>query len=319
MNASSPPVVAHLCAAVVLLAMVYGGGSWAPLAAQTNARHGTVAVLSAPYQIDGYEWPAGQTGDATERMVAIGLGRAPDAGSPDVGIPVPASDALEWMTLLGTRGWVHAVRVAIERRCKYLCDYDGPGECRWVGLYTPQGPGEVGDIVAALPGRLDLTAFRALAPVLVESTTPQGLDPMARLTVADTSAALLWDGYASGMTLRVTEWNAASGRIAGFLGSEYADDRPVDEDGCRAGAYEWLLAIECDEFAVLASGGEPLLVSLADYNMSSVEPLARFDYGGSRHYVVRFGAKVQDVVGLVSGEPAGWRARFRPRDWAQLC
>jgi hypothetical protein len=307
MNANATPVMVPLLAALVLLLTAFGGGSRAPLPA-----------LSAPYQIDGYEWPGGE-GVAGSRLVVIGLGRAPDLGSPYAGVPVPASDQLEWMTLLGTRGWVHAARVKLERRCEYLCDYDGPEECRWVGLYAPQGPGEIGDIVGALPGRLDLAAFAALEPLPLEPRTPQDLDPIARLTAADTSAALLWDAYGSGMTLRVTEWGAARGRIVGFLGSDYADEQPIEADACRAAAYEWLLAIECNEFAVLASGGEPLLVSLADYNMSSAEPLARFDYGGSRHYVVRFGAKAQDVVGLVSGEPAGWRARFRPRDWAQLC
>lgn len=319
MYARSTPVVAHLFAAVVLLATVGGGGSWAPLAAQTDARYGVVASLSGPYQIDGYEWPAGWEGVAGSRLVTVGLGRAPDLGSPDAGIPVPASDELEWMTLLGTRGWAHAVRVAIERRCEYLCSPGGPEECRWVGLYAPQGPGEVGDIVAALPGRLDLTAFRALESAPIESTPPSALDPTARLTASDSSSALLWDGYASGMTLRVTDWDAPSGRFAGYLGSDYADERPIEADGCGAAAYEWLLAIECDGFTVLAAGGEPLLVSLADYNVSSAVPLVRFEYAGSRHYVVWFGAKAQDVVGLVSGEPAGWRARFRPRDWAQMC
>lgn len=309
MNANATPVMVPLLAAVVLFPTAYGHGSRAPLAS-----------LSAPYQVDGYEWPAGSSGVAGSRLVAIGLGRAPDLGSPEAGVPVPASDELEWMTLLGTHGWVHAARVSIERRCEYLCDFDGPEECRWVGLYAPQAPaGQVGDIVAALPGRLDLADFQALEAVPVEALTPRDLDPTAMLTAADTSAALLWDGYASGMTFRVTDWEAASGRIAGLLGSDYSEDQPIEADDCRAAVYEWLLAIECDEFAVLASGGEPLLVSLADYNMSSAEPLARFDYGGSRHYVVRFGAKVQDVVGLVSAEPAGWWARFRPRDWAQLC
>lgn len=313
MRACSAPVAARRLAAAVLVSLMGGLVCAAPLSAQAEGSSSGVALLLAPYQIDGYERLPSHRGEVGASAVVVGLGRAPDLASPDAGVPIPASNDLEWMTLLGTRGWVHASRVKVERRCEYLCSHDGPEECRWVGLYAPYGLDDAGEVVAALPGRLELLEFTALEP------RSPAIDPMAVLDVADTSAALLWDGFEAGMTLRVTDWDPASDRLAGFLGSAYADDQPLEADDCRASAYEWLLAIDCGEFAVLASGGEPLLVSLADYNSPAVEPVARFEHGGSLHYVVRFGAKAQDVVGLVSAEPAGWRARFRPRDWAQLC
>lgn len=68
MNANAAPVAAPMLAAVLLLPTVYGDGNSAPLPAQTNPRFGTVASVPAPCQIDGYEWPAGSTGGATERM-----------------------------------------------------------------------------------------------------------------------------------------------------------------------------------------------------------------------------------------------------------
>lgn len=274
---------------------------------------------AAPYQIEGIEISANPFGAGVARMVVVGLGRAPDLASPEVGIPVPAGDDLEWLTLLGTTGRAHAYRVRVERRCEFLCGYEESAdseECHWVGLYSTHAPLDVGDVVAAVPGRLELIDYLPLAPI---SRPSQAGDPLAELTTSREPVALLWDDYGARMTLRVEAWDAAAGRIAAFLGTPYGEGQPLNGQGCRAAAYEWLLAIECDAFAVLASGGEPLLVSLADYGMPGVVPIARFEYAGSRHNVVRFGAKAQDVVGFVSAEPAGWRARFRPRDWTLMC
>lgn len=314
---SAPVSVCRFAAAALLVTAGIAVG--ATPSHQAVPSSDQVAPLPAPYQVDGYERLPYDGGTVGTEVVVVGFGRAPDLGSPDAGIPLPASEALEWMTLLGTRGWVHAARVKIERRCEYLCSWDGPEECRWVGLYSPQRPDDPGGIVAALPGRLALTGFTALEPAAVQQPGPIAFDPMASLEVTDTSATLLWDSYGAGMTFRATEWDAASGHISGLLGSDHGEDQRLEADDCAVAAYEWLLAADCGNFALLASGGEPLLVSLGEYNMPSVEPLARFEFAGSRHYVVRFGAKAQDVVGLVSGEPAGWRARFRPRDWAQIC
>ncbi|MFW6083627.1 MAG: hypothetical protein ACODAA_00250 [Gemmatimonadota bacterium] len=313
MHAFSAPVAAIRLAVAAALLSTPGIADPVLLPGQAAAVSAQTAPVSAPYQIDGYERPPGHGMDAAASLVVVGLGRAPDLGSPEAGGAIPASGDLEWMTLLGTSGSVFASRVKVERRCEYLCSLDGPEECHWVGLYAPHGLEDVGEIVAALPGRLDLSEFTPLDP------HDAATDPMASLAVADSSAGLLWSGYGAGMKFQATKWDLASGRLTGSLGSPHGDAESLEADDCRATAYEWLLAIDCGEFAVLASGGHPLLVSLGDYNSPAVEAVARFEHGGSRHYVVRFGAKAQDVVGLVSAEPAGWHARFRPRDWAQLC
>lgn len=282
-----------------------------------SAVPGQSVPLDAPWQIEGVElavesWAEGSVDGV--QVIVVGLGRAPDLQSPDVGGAAPAGDELEWVTIIGTEGFAHASRLSIERRCEFLCEIGGSEECHWVGRYNTHSPLRgVGTVLAAIPGRLDLTVY---TPVLPDD----GENLMARLTLprAKETPSLLWSDLDGDVGLAVAEWDQGAGRLAGTLVTPYGN-QALAADGCRSRAYEWLLAIDCGHFSVLASGGGPLVVSLADYNTPKVEPLARFDYAGSRHYIVRLGEKAQDVIGLVSGEPAGWRARFRPRDWASLC
>lgn len=269
--------------------------------------------LDAPWQIEGIELASDGSTDAVQ-VVIVGLGRAPGPESPDAGGPVPAGDELEWVTLIGTGGFAHASRLSIERRCEFLCGYDGPEECHWVGRYNTHPPlPDIGTLLAAIPGRLDLLDYTTLAP-------DDGENLMARLAItrADSATELLWGVYDQEATLRVDDWEPSTGRFEGVLGTQYSE-QTLAAAACRSSAFEWLLAIDCGSFALLAGGGDPLLISQADYNSPKIEPLARFEYAGSRHYVVRVGAKAQDVIGFVSGEPAGWRGRFRPRDWASMC
>lgn len=286
-----------------------------PLALSSQTVGDAPAVLSAPYQLEGVQSGGTEIGDPSVQVL-VGMGRAPDPESPDVGIPVPDSDALAWMTLLGTDGWVLAALVSIERRCEFMCSYDGPQECHWVGLYSPGGTlAEIGVPVAAIPGQLMLEEFTALTGA--PDAPP---DNMATLAVGAAPEPLLWEPWPD-------DWSPAY-TVSGFdvkagtLSLQYQNGDQtgsIDDANCTSVAREWLLTVNCGSVSVLAAGGKPLMLSQADYNSPAAQVMARFDHGGSRHYVVRFGAKAQDVVGLVSGEPAGWRARFRPRDWASLC
>lgn len=270
-------------------------------------------VLRAPYQIDSVQRTKELYNSVPVEVVVVALGRAGDRHSPNAGIPLPNDDDLTWMTILGTRGFVHASRSAIERRCEHLCG-DDMEECHWVGLYgSPASLDAIGDPVAALPGRLNLTDYVGLADVRAAA------DPLAGLAPGDSAQALLWGPWDDGEAhLSVTRWDPSGGAFAGELRFD-GHASPLVAEGCESSSHDWLLEIDCGSFALLASGDRPLLLSWADYNLPKVEPLARFTHNGSRHYAVRFGAKAQDVVGLVSAEPAGWRARFRPRDWALIC
>lgn len=167
---------------------------------------------------------------------------------------------------------------------------------------------------AALPGRLNLTDYVGSAELA------RVADPLAGLAPGDSAETLLWGPWGDdGARLRVTRWDLSDGAFAGDVLFADGNVSPLDGEGCESSSHDWLLEIDCGHFALLASGDRPLMLSWADYNLPKVEPLVRFTYNGSRHYVVQFGAKAQDVVGLVSAEPSGWRARFRPRTWAQIC
>lgn len=298
-----------LVTAMALIAAAPTFGASPAMLTQDAARQG----VSAPYQIESVERRIDRFEQVSVEEVVVALGRAGDRQSPDAGVPLPNGEDLVWMTILGTRGFVHASRSAIERRCEHLCG-DELEECHWVGLYGPQAPLEaIGDPVAALPGRLDLTDY------VGTDDLAGATDPLASFAPGDSAEALLWGPWDDGEArLQVTRWDPFDGAFAGEVGFN-DHTSPLAADGCESTPHDWLLEIDCGGFALVVSGDRPLLLSWADYNLPKVEPLARFTHGGSRHYVVRFGAKAQDVVGLVSAEPAGWRARFRPRDWAQLC
>lgn len=144
-------------------------------------------------------------------------------------------------------------------------------------------------------------------------------DPLAGLAPGDRAETLLWGPWDDGEArLRVTRWDPHDGAFAGEV-RVAGHTSPLTAEACESRPHDWLLEVDCGSFALLASGDRPLLLSWADCNLPKVEPLGRFTHDGARHYVVRFGAKAQDVVGLVSAKPAGWRARFRPRDWALIC
>ena len=95
----------------------------------------------------------------------------------------------------------------------------------------------------------------------------------------------------------------------------------VEAADCTTHRYE-ALGLEnttCNSISILFGSGTPLIVSQADYNLSKTTPVAAFTYGGVRHYVIRYGAKAQDIIGVVKSAPEGWRGLFRGRDRALLC
>ncbi len=270
--------------------------------------------LLAPYQIESVETRFEIYGDDLP-MVVVAFTRAPDSAHPEAGLSASELEPPEIVTIVGEAGWIHAGLTGIEKRCEFLCSLENGEECHWTGLYSPLGPlAEIGTPVAALPGRLDLTEFVGLEAI------PEGMDGVAHLQASDEASPLLWERTPDwSPTYRVDTWTAEGGILDLTIIQPTGDSTRVQGGGCESASREWLLAIECNGMSFLASGGKLLLLSWADYNSAKADVIARFDYAGSRHYVVRLGSKAQDLVGLVSGEPAGWRARFRQRDWALLC
>jgi len=86
---------------------------------------------------------------------------------------MPEGGEFEWMTILGTEGFVHATRISVERRCEYLCGDEMSEECHWEGLYRPVASiASIGVAVGALPGRLDLADYVSFAPGPTGDSTP---------------------------------------------------------------------------------------------------------------------------------------------------
>ena len=271
-------------------------------------------ALLAPYQVESVETRFEIYGDDVPRVV-VGFARAPDSSHPDAGVTAAELMPPAWVTIVGDEGWVQASMISVEKRCEFLCSLEGGDECHWVGLYVPRGSmADIGTPVAALPGRLELTEFIALE---ADAGDEVGV---AHLQASDEVSSLLWERTPDwSPTYRVDTWTADAGLLDLTITQPTGDSTHVHTEGCKSTPREWLLTIDCNGLSLLASGGKPLLLSWPDYNSAKADVIARFDYAGSRHYVVRLGSKAQDLVGLVSGEPAGWKARFRQRDWALLC
>ena len=264
-------------------------------------------TVAAPYQVDGLQYGVTDVGP----LVIVPLARAPGPVLQDGNWPMPDPERLARVTLLGSAGWTVGTLHSVERRCEFLCAYEGPQECHWVALIAPASDvAALGTVLAAIPGALQLEGY---------ALRPDTGDPMARLDEGS-AGPTVWESWTDEpVTWSVRAFPADHTAIT--LESRWGDGVQATVEGraCTSSTREWLLSVDCGSVSVLASGGRVLLVSQADYNRPTSEPVARFDHAGSRHYLVRFGAKAQDVLGLLSAEPEGWRARFHPRDWAQIC
>ncbi|MDH3297464.1 MAG: hypothetical protein OEM23_02410 [Gemmatimonadota bacterium] len=278
------------------------------------AAAGQTPVLVAPYQIESVETRF-DIYDGEMPMIGVAFKRAPDSSDPEAGMASSELAPPEWVTIIGEAGWLHASLSSVEKRCEFPCSLDGGDECHWTGLYVPAGVlADVGTPVAAIPGRLELTEFTRLDEDTGET------ESLARLEAGGEYAPMLWERTPDWTpAYRVDSWDEATGLLNLTIVQPGGEPQSIPARECRTTPREWLLTVDCGGLSLLASAGRPLLLSWPDYNSAKVDVIARFDYAGSRHYVVRFGSKAQDLVGFVSGEPAGWRARFRQRDWAQLC
>jgi hypothetical protein len=276
--------------------------------------------LLAPYQIESVETRFEIYGDDLP-MVVVAFTRAPDSANPEAGLSASELEPPEIVTIVGEAGWIHAGLTGVEKRCEFPCSLEGGDECHWTGLYSPLGPlADIGTPVAALPGRLELTEFVALEPIPGLEPLPGLVDSVPHLQASDEASPLIWERTPDWQpTYRVDTWTADGGILDLTIIQPTGDSTRVQAGGCESTPREWLLTIDCNGLSLIASRGKPLLVSWPDYNLAKADVIARFEYAGSRHYVVRLGSKAQDLIGLLSGEPTGWRARFRQRDWASLC
>lgn len=249
-------------------------------------------------------------GDSGTYMV-VDLGQA--------GGPPPNIDETQMWTILGERGWAHGRLADIEKRCEYLCGVeDGAESCYYVALIAPdEDPARIGRPLAATPGTFDLLEYT----VLDDGAPP---DRHFQLKLSDRFAGILKRAYAGSVEeedYRLDYYDGDAMKLSVRWRNENSEQiYEIEGRKCSAKSYGYfqLTEISCDAFSALA-GDEVLLVSQADYNAPKATPLAEFTVGGSKYYVVRFGAKAEDIVGLVAAAPSGWRGLFQGRGRDLLC
>lgn len=241
-------------------------------------------------------------GDSTP-FIVVDLGEAMG--------PLPAFKPLQEWTVIGADGWVHAQFVDIEKRCEYLCGTEEESEsCYYVAILARKGDAaDIGRPLAAVPGAFDLLEYTALAPERLAS--PEAVlkptDQYTGLFENEDYRVIAYDGDALKFALRYQ-----SG------GNEHVHEIEVADCSAQVYGYFKLMSINCNGVSVL-SGGAPLIVSQPDYNIPKAIPLAEFTFGNTRYYVVRYGSKAEDIIGLVAAAPSGWRGLFKGRERALLC
>lgn len=287
------------------LAFVLGLYSMPPLAQAHEP------LLPAPYQIDGVI----QFKDDRHRLGA-GLDLNPPLTVVDLGTaegPHPDRKKIARMTFLGTVGIGFGSLQGIQKHCDHLCG-EGGEECHHVGLYTLDDPVDrIGTPLAAIPGVQALAGFRALQARPVEAET---LDLGAQVDFV----ALAWAPYGrDGPMARIESWDGARARLGLDLRLRSGDVFSGDGEQCAVTRADALTQLSCNPVALILDGGRPLLLSYPDYNVAAAEAVAAVGFGAATLYLVRLGLKAQNAFGILYRDENGWRAVFRPRDYALLC
>jgi hypothetical protein len=272
------------------------------------------ATLPAPYQVEGLV-----VFKNDRHRLDDGLGLTPPRLTVDLGdaegAPHPGSAGWQRVTVIGSAGVAQGTLDDIRKTCDYLCG-DAAAECHYQGLFVLDRPVEaIGTPLAALPGHHALAGFR---PLRGEAAQFEGGLPA--LATGRDFAPLAWTPYGEeGPRLRITDWRPKERALA--LQGRWRDGEPFPVAGraCRSRQVEDLTELRCDGVALVLDGARPLLFSYPDYNLAAAEVVAAFESGGTTYYLLRQAIKAQTVFGLLFRDAAGWRALFRPRDYALLC
>jgi len=287
-------------AGALLVLLVAGAGSpFVPASSE---------LLPAPLQIDGVERDlTGRWGLETD-VVQVDLGAAE-------GKPVPDGDHFQKMTILGTTGASPAFLQDIRRVCDFLCG-DEAEECHYVARVSPTRPlDEIGTPLAAIPGEHRIEAYR----VPETETVADPLELPAEWLGRDFESPIWPTDPGSSLEYRLRESSTADRELRLEYHWSGGEVYSVDDRDCSLRQSADLTELACSSFAMITQDGQPLLVSLADYNSSSAETVASFESNGTAYRVVRLGLKAQTVFGLLVRTESGWRALIRPRDYALLC
>ena len=222
-------------------------------------------------------------------------------------IAPPAQETLASVLLIGTEGiTAQASFHAFEKRCEFLCG-DELQECHYTALiaYDDRGIGTPLVALAGLAG--DVGGFRKLDPV----------QPVTDSRIQVSKQALAWPP-GDFVSLKLENGNVEF--TAGHEGkSPYSYDASAPD--CKTIDYpgSGLTRLSCNGVEFLLHENRPLLMSYADYNISTVRVLNEFRIDGRVHYTVLMALKAYNAFGILTQRDSGWQYIVSPADWAMLC
>jgi hypothetical protein len=260
--------------------------------------------LEAPYQVEAGMVPltepwAKRTHDASG-LVVVDL---------DPMTAPTQADVERWSTatVLSLYGNSRAGLVEIRKSCQFLCGVDQAESCHYQAVLQPEQYLEGRDVLAALPGDVEISELEMLT-----------LRPAAALPAwSKDFRTQAWPADETGR-FRIDGWNPNTKRLQ-FTAQAMGEEQSFDEPGCRASAAAGLTAIQCPSLALIAADGVPLLMSVPDYNEATATPLARFTANGETHVLVRLGLKAQTIYGLLVKRGDMWVPLFRKAERALMC
>jgi hypothetical protein len=222
-------------------------------------------------------------------------------------IAPPAQEALASVLLIGTDGITAGTKFrTFEKRCEFLCG-DELEECHHTALVAYDDRG-IGTPLVALAGVAgDVSGFRKLEPAPPETDS----------RIQAQKQALAWP---PGDFVSLELENGRVDFTAGHEGkSPYSYDASAPD--CRTIDYpdSGLTRLSCNGVEFLSYENRPLLMSYADYNISTVQVLNEFRIDGRAHYTVLLALKAYNALGILIQGDSGWRFIVRPADWAMLC
>ena len=231
--------------------------------------------------------------------------------------PKDAKARLGVMTLLGKKGVATARLQKLQAVCTRLCDFEAP-TCHTVGVYKQEpGTGDIGEGLAALPGRVEGT-MRAPAPIEPEQaptakqwTSTAFQTPVdERVPATSTSPAplaLRWTPRAEGAVLEERQ-----------LGADFYAP-PIQLAQCRQERQPPFTRLVCPIASLLYAQQQLLFASFDDLALATTEWRATLHAGGQELHLVRVGLKSHAVTGLLFREGDRWRLLIRPADYPLMC
>lgn len=232
--------------------------------------------------------------------------------------PEGAESRLGVMTLVGKQGLATARLQRVESVCVNLCESERP-TCHTVGVYTQEaGTGDVGEGLAALPGRLQ-GQLRAPVPTIREKapTAKQWAAKEFQVPVEERTEA-----RSEEIPPMAYRWSVRSDTSAVLEERQGGADffaPPIQLEQCLQERQPPFTRLVCPAASLLYAKQQLLFASFADYGNATTELLATLQVRGQELHLVRVGLKAQAVPGLLFRDGSRWRLLLRPADYALLC